>query len=276
MALMIERYRAGGYGDPDGIPCPYFDSIFHLELAQPQPGTWGQICDYWLGERIYLDLFNTLRYEHFYQGFRAFHSMLGAQYSVIDTEYGATDAAPSPDPPAIDLMMEAFHATALNETESSLINAVMARRYGTVLFTDRSPVNPYIPELRGRVVGVHLVRINPTSAGDPVIVESHDGFFSLPASRIVGSYRLALVIAYEEPLPVDTELDFAVVEYYEDGFVFDRTAVTRTFAAGRPGSVTILAGIGFISNFRWPTGLYWVYAYHGDQKVGELFFDVAP
>ncbi len=264
MALIIEHYRVGGYGDPDGIPCPYYENIFHLELAQPEAGSYGQICDYWLGERIYLDLFNTLRYEQFYDGFRAFHSLIQADYGVTveETESGA---------PAIDRMLAAFHATARNPVETALIDAVLARRYGTVLFTDRSPVNPVIPAVNGQVLRTDLIRVTRGQ-----IVESHNGFFSIPASRISGRYLMALTIAHAAPLAADVELDFAVVEYYEDGFVLDRTVETVGFSAGRPGTIAVLAGIGFIPDFRWPTGLYWAYAYHGGQKVGEIFFEVAP
>ena len=81
---------------------------------------------------------------------------------------------------------------------------------------------------------------------------------------------------FDAPLPADIDLNFGILEYYEDGFVVDRTVTTHTFEAGSTTALVPLAGIGFIPNFKWPTGLYWVYAYHGGEKIAELYFDVAP
>ena len=256
MAGVIERERVGGPVEPSGIPCPYYAGIFHLELAQPEPDSYGQLCDYLLGERIYLDLFVTMPEAWFYRGFRAFHSLVATE----------SDVAP------VDQLIAAFRATSRNADQKALVDAVLSRRYGAVVLTDRSPVKPEIPALNGRVQDAALIRFN----SDGEVAEYLTGFFSIPASRISGSYRLALAIEYDAPLAADTELEFSVVEYYEDGFVFDRTVLTETFAAGETETLATLNGIGFIPDFPWPVGIYWVYAYHEGQKIAEIFFDVAP
>ena len=258
MADVSENKRVGRPMEVDNVPCPYYRSIFHLELSNPRRGTWGNECNYALGERMFLDLHSALGDTRFYQGFRALHSL---------TQAVTEDDTTAP----VNHLTAAFQRVALTPDQKTILNLVLARHYGSILLTDTSPVNPALPALNGRVESTELVR---WQGGE--IVERHSGFARLAASRISDYYWLRLDIPYTRALPAERELEFEIVEYYEDGFVFDRRTYARTFKAGYTGAYKSFCCIGFIPDYRWPTGLYWVYVYHEDQKIAELRFEVTP
>ena len=257
ISALIEYRRVGRAMEPDAPPCPYYNSIVHLELAKPELSSWGGLCHYSLGERVLHDLHTHLEEEAFFDSFRAVYASVSAE--------GAGDI------PAREHFVGAFLLEDLTGTDATIRKILLAEHYGKVLNSDQRPVNPEIPALNGRVKDVTLLRIN-----DGDVVGSYGGFFTIPGSQLVHRHLLALVIEHDEPLPADTELTFGTLEYHEDGFVFDRQIVTETFEAGETQSIAVLSGIGFIPNFSWPPGLYWVYAYHAGQKIAELYFDVAP
>ena len=257
ISALIEYRRVGRAMEPDAPPCSYYNSIFHLELSQPELSSWGGLCHYSLGERVLHDLHTHLEQEAFFDAFRAVYASASAE--------GAGDI------PAREHFVGAFLPDNLTGTDATVRKILLAEHYGKVLNSDQRPVNPEIPALNGRVKDVALLRI---SDGD--IVGSYKGFFTIPGSQLVHRHRLALVIEHDEPLPANTELLFGTLEYHEDGFVFDRQILTETFEAGETQSIAVLSGIGFTPSFSWPPGLYWVYAYHAGQKIAELYFDVAP
>ena len=49
MAGVSEYNRVGRLMEPDNVPCSYYRSILHLELANPRTGSWGWGCNYALG-----------------------------------------------------------------------------------------------------------------------------------------------------------------------------------------------------------------------------------
>ena len=256
MAGASEHRRIGGPMEVDNPPCPYYRTIFHLELSNPRPGTWGAGCNYALGERMFLDLHSALGDARFYPGFRALHTL---------TQADDTDTAP------VDQLTTAFRPTAQTLDQKAILNFVLARRYGSILLTDTSPVNPALPALNSQVENVELVRRQ-----DGEIIERQSGFAQISASRISDRYWLSLYIPNSIPLPAEREVEYEMVEYYEDGFVLDRRTYTVTYPAGYDWDYTAFCCIGFIPNYRWPTGLYWVYVYHEDRKIAELRFEVTP
>ena len=257
MAGLMEFRRVGRVMEPDNVPCSFYRSLLHLELAQPDLSSYGGLCHYSQGERMLLDLYASLEEEEFFTGFRAMHTLVSADAEAeIPSRYHLT---------------EAFLPDDVTGAGAAVRKLLLAQHYGQVLNSDPKPVNPEIPALNGRVADVILARIH-----NGAIVETYSDFFSLPASRIVNRHLLVLVIELDAPLPADTELTFGTLEYYEDGFVFDRQVLDVEFEAGSVVGIAPLSGIGFIPNYQWPTGLYWVYAYHDGQKIAELYFDVAP
>ena len=258
MAVASELYRVGRPMEPDNVPCSYYRSIFHLELANPRTGTWGWNCNYALGERMFLDLYSNLGIGRFYPGFRNLYWL-----SQFEAPGSTTDP--------IEHVRTAFLSTPGTEDQRALTRLMLARHYGSILLTDTSPVNPSVPALNSRVEGVSLVR----RLGNQVI-ESHSGFAQISASRISDRYWLRLHIPNSGPLPSERTAEYEMVEYYEDGFVFDRRTYTATYEAGYDRDSTSLCCIGFIPNYRWPTGLYWFYVYHAGQKIAEMHLEVTP
>ena len=257
IAAVIENRRYGRPMDPDTPPCSYYDGIFHLELADPELSSYGGLCHYSLGVRFLHDLYAHMGEVEFLTAFRALYASASAE------DAGGIPARQHFFPP--------FYPADLAGADRTIRKMILARHYGEVINGDERPVNPAIPALNGTVTDVVVARYSGTS-----FVGTYDGFFTLPATRLVHRHRLALIIEHAAPLPADTEVVFNVVERFEDGFVYDRDIVTETFEAGATQSVAILSAIGFTPNFSWPQGLYSVYVYHGGQKIAELYFDVAP
>lgn len=258
IAALIEYRRVGRAMEPEKPPCSYYNSIFHLELAKPALSSWGGFCHYSLGERVLHDLHTHLEEDAFFDSFR--------------DVYASVSAADAGDIPARQHFVGAFLPDDFTGTDATIRKILLAEHYGKVLNSDQRPVNPEIPALNGRVTDVALLRI---SDGD--IVGSYKGFFTIPGSqRVVHRHLLALAIEHDEPLPADTELTFGTLEYYEDGFVYKRDIVSENFETGATHSIAVLSGLGFIRNYQWPAGLYWVYAYYAGQKIAELYFEVVP
>lgn len=257
IAGLVELRRTGQVLEPDNVPCSFYRSLLHLELAQPDLGSYGGLCHYSLGERLWLDLYSHLGEEGTFSVFRAFHASVSADEEVETPSRQHLTGAALPED--------------VTGSDRTLREILLSRHYGQVLNSDPRPVNPEIPALNGRVTDVILARVH-----NGRVVETYTDFFSIPASRIVNRHQLVLIIELDVPLPADTKLRFGTLEYYEDGFVFDRQEIDVEFEAGSVVGIAPLSGIGFTPNYQWPTGLYWVYAYHAKQKIAELYFDVAP
>ena len=257
MAIANENRRVGQPMEVDNPPCPYYETLFHLERSNPRQGTWGGQCNYALGERLFLDLHSALGDVRFYQGFRNLRRLTQAD--------NADETAP------VNHLSAAFQAAAQTPDQKAILNFVLARRYGSIILTDTSPVDQKIPELAGTVDGVWLARyVN----GE--VAEIHAGFTSISASRISDYWYLRLSVSYDRELLANHELEFEIVEYYEDGFVFDRSTYTVPFPAGYMGARLRFCCMGFIPDYRWPTGLYWTYVYHEGRKIAELHYEVTP
>ena len=177
---------------------------------------------------------------------------------------------------AIQHLSRAFLPDGLSGTEETIRRMLLAKHYGPNYETVSGPVNPAIPALNGGVARADLLRIKQTEDGVEII-EQLSGFPRISASRVVGRYLFVLSIATAEPLLEDTAVEFELVEYYQDGWVFDRTTSTHEYKAGHEGvDLVPVGGIGFVPNFRWPTGLYWFEVYHGDQNVAQMYMEVTP
>ena len=71
------------------------------------------------------------------------------------------------------------------------------------------------------------------------------------------------------------QLEFEMVEYFEDGFTNGRRRVPVTLNAQHIGGTQWLS-VGPTAPLRWAPGRYWVYVYEGGRKVAEVQFDVTP
>ena len=261
MAGVSEFHRTGRRMDPDNVPCSFYQNILHMELAKPELSSYGGLCHYTLGERMFLDMHRTIGDAGFFLSFRSFHDRITEDEDVAF--------------PAVQHLTRAFLPNGLSGTQETIRKLMLAKHYGPNFETVSDPVNPAIPSINGEVARTVLLRGLLTDDGfEPV--DQLSGFPQISASRIVGRYLYALVIRMAEPLAEETEVEFEFVEYYQDGWVFDRTTTTATFEAGEDGGLVPVGGIGFIPNFRWPTGLYWFHVYHEGQKIAQMYVEVTP
>ena len=261
MAGVSEFHRVGRRMDPDNVPCSYYQNLLHMELSKPELSSYGGLCHYTLGERMFLDMHRTIGDAGFFLSFRSFHDRITEDEDVAF--------------PAVQHLTRAFLPNGLSGTQETIRKLLLAKHYSPNFETVSDPVNPAIPALNGGVVSADLLRIRETEDGIEII-EQLFGFPRISASRVVGRYLFVLSIATAEPIPEDTEVEFELVEYFQDGWVFDRTTTARTYPAGYEGGLTSVGGIGFIPNFRWPTGLYWFHVYHDGQKIAEMHLEVTP
>ena len=65
MAGLSEFHRTGRRMEPDNVPCSFYQNLLHLELSDPELGSYGGLCHYTLGERMFLDMYRTIGEEGF-------------------------------------------------------------------------------------------------------------------------------------------------------------------------------------------------------------------
>ena len=261
MASVSEFHRTGRRMEPDSVPCSFYQNILHMELYTPELGSFGGLCHYTLGERMFLDMHRTIGDAGFFLSFQSFHNRITEDQ----------DAAF----PAIQHLSRAFLPSGLSGTQETIRKMLLAKHYGPNFETVSEPVNRIIPEIQGGVAGEVLLRARATPDGVEIVEQLSD-FPRISASRVAGRYLYTLIIQMAEPLAEETELEFELVEYYQDGWVFDRTITDVTLDAGDGRAVVPVGGIGFIPNFKWPTGLYWFEVYHKGQKVSQMYVEVTP
>ena len=73
LGAISENARVGTAIGPDNDPCTLFQNIAELERVAPEKGTSGYRCYYSLGERLFLDLYDSLHEDTFRQGLRDLH-----------------------------------------------------------------------------------------------------------------------------------------------------------------------------------------------------------
>ena len=74
--------------------------------------------------------------------------------------------------------------------------------------------------------------------------------------------------------PVEVALQ--IVEYYEDGFTFDRRSSKLTAESQYIGGTNWFS-VGSPPSRKWALGRYFVYVYaEGGRKVAEVEFEVTP
>lgn len=247
MAAIIENARTGRPLGVDDFPCAYADSIAELESLNVVHGDSEFLCNYALGERLFLDLHHTLGHEKSRQGFRALYL---ASESEDDAELG------------IQHVREAFRSN------DAAVRTVIARWYnGTQAYDlsrlDRRPVNSRLPGINGRINKAYIA----TRANGPAV-----SVFS--AQHVTDWVYLTLKYSYNVS-GAKREVPLEIVEYYEDGFEFRRQSDKIT-AESRYIGGTQWRRVGFRPSQKWAPGRYWVYVYAGGRKVAETQYRVTP
>ena len=252
MASIVERDRTGRPINATSSPCPHARNIVELESLKITQDSIEFGCNYSLGERLFLDLNRTLGDTQFRQGFRELYIASVARDDTDD--YGSASIG-------IGHVREAFR---LGEIAT---NTVITRWYDGTEPYDLSnvhtgPVDPSLPSVNGRIDKAYIA----TSAKGPAVSK-----FS--AQDVTDRVYLTLKYSYSvSGGPHEVALE--IVEYYEDGFVFDRRRFKLT-AEDKYSGGTSWFSVGSLPG-EWAPGRYVVYVYAGERKVAEVEYEGSP
>ena len=208
MASVSENARTGR---PVGVtkpPCGYARTIAELERLAPVRGEAAFTCNYALGERLFLDLHRGLIDFRFRNGFRDLYRL-----SQVEDDDDAPGTAVG-----LDHLKTAFAAAA--DIAAPVVDVIANRwYYGTEPYgtsaRDISPVDPNLYTVNGRIEQAYVAAARngpPTSR------------FSARA----GAGWVWLFLDYDYAVSAPREVELELVDYFEDGFVFDRRTVSFT------------------------------------------------
>ena len=253
MASIIEGVRTGRPIGVTNLPCVYARNIAELEGLGIAQGDIEFGCNYSLGERLFVDLYRTLGYERFRQGFRALYLA-----SEIEDDAGRLRGTSV----GIEHIREAFHS------DDGAEAAVIARWYDgsephDLSRLDTAPVDPSLSSINGRIDEAY---VSTTTDGPAVSTFS--------AQDVNDWVYLTLKYSYSVSGGL-REVPLEIVEYYEDGFEFSRRSGEITAEARYAGGTSWFA-VGSPPSQKWAPGRYWLYVYAGDRKVAEVQYEVTP
>ena len=243
--LEIERHFSGASRDAAASvsdhPCGHASNIAELENLDEGIDA---VCEYSLGERVFVDLYLTLGDERFREGFRTLY--LSSELESV----------------GIDQVREAFRS------DDGASDTVITRWYdGTESYDlsrlDTAPVDPTLGAINGRIDQAYV----STAMSGPA-----ESTFS--AQDITDWVHLTLKYSYSVS-GGSHEVALDVVEYYEDGFEFNRRSVELIAEAQYVGGTSWFP-VGAPPSRKWAPGRYWVYILAGDRKVAEVQYEVTP
>ena len=262
-ATYARHVTAGAPLESTNYPCDGATSLSELELrtpedpqeAQADPGLWR--CNYYLGERLLLSLYQQLGEERFLQAWRALYARLAADPSY-PSQHDFTET---------DIRVEWIRAGGMlmQPDLEHIWDQWYRGRASTMVegVPDPAPVDPTLPTVNGRVDQAYVAL---SVEGQPV-----DRFST---SDVEGWLYLTLKYSYSisgDP----TQLQFEVVEYFEDGFTNSRRRVPVQLESRFAGGTQWLS-VGPTAPLRWAPGRYWAYVYESGRKIAEVQFDVTP
>ena len=240
-----------------GPPCGYARTIAALEAIPHGQGDDAFTCNYTLGERLFLDLYRNLGESSFREGLRDLY-MLSRTVQEDDTEDDAEIG--------IEHVKTAFKGD--EDSENALVDLIAARWYdGTVPYDtsarDAAPPDPRFRTVNGRIDVAYLAA---TDGGTPTTSFS---------AQVVDDWAW-LFLDYSYSLGSGTrEVALELVDYYEDGFAFDRRHVSFTADADFIGGSWWLP-VGQSPSELWAPGEYRLHVYNEGRKLVELEYEVTP
>ena len=256
MGSLSENARAGQPIEVTNNPCPYASNISELESLDPEVGESAYICNYALGERLFIDLYRNLGEDSFREGLRDLY-ILSQTVHDDDTEDDVEVG--------IDHVKTAFKNG--EQITDSLVDIIAARWYDDAQPYDAStrditPPDPRFLTINGRI---HSAYLAATEEGTPLTSISADA---------VDDW-LWLFLRWDKNVGSDTEVSLEFVHYYEDGFAFKRSSVTFTAYGYSTGNFWWLQ-VGQPPSKLWAPGEYQLHVYNEGRKLVELEYEVTP
>ena len=252
MASFIDGTRTGRPVAVSNPPCGHAGSLAGLESLGISVGDVEYLCNYSLGERLFVDLYRTLGHERFQQGFR---NLYVASVVEDDDEIPGTAVG-------VEHVRDAF------SSDDGSGNVVISRWYDgaepyDLSRLDTGPVDPILPSINGRIEKAYVI----TSLDGPAVT-------TFSAQDVSDWVYLTLEYLYDVSSG-PRELPLEIVEFYEDGFELRRRSGELTAEARYIGG-TARFSVGQSPSRRWAPGRYWVYVYAGERKVAEVQYEVTP
>ena len=237
----------------DSSPCPYYRTIEHLRADNPQYAkndvSYGSLCNYSLGERLFINLDRSMTREQFNTAFRNLHQRLST-YKQDEIDQGQS-------------LMRAFcPGCSGNPRNLGSIGHTLARRYGEKVLTDSSAPTGSIPRLG-------------TSQRAPIITRGNAQYGIAEVSASSPDQRRWLQINFDNVNSPPETVRVIVVQYHEDREAWYDYTQERSVHSREGGRAWFYASLG--SPQRRAIGHHWVYVYNeGGQKIAEAEYQVFP
>lgn len=262
-ASYARHVTAGARIEATNSPCAVAASLSELEMLLPagEPDALGDgdlwRCNYALGERLMLALYQKLGEQGFLQGWREIYSILDREPSYpsqqelaeIDIRVAWLRSGGMEIQPELEHIWDQWYrGSASREIDGA---------------PDPTPADPRLPAVNGRIDQAYIA----LQQGGPAI----SGFSANQATSWV-----YLTLEYSYPTAnVAQDLTLEVVGYFEDGFATGRRSVPLPVRLLSSGGTQWLS-VGPNPPQRWAPGRYWVYVYESGRKVAEVEFGVTP
>ena len=243
----------------DYYPCPYYRSIEHLRADDPQYGiepSYGSICNYSLGERLFINLDRVMSDAAFNSAFRSLHLRLST-YEDDDIDQGLS-------------LVRAFCPQCQQQRASRyqinlpVTGQILARRYGEMIFTDSAPANGAVPGL-GRSLAA--------SIRDSSHYNRQYGVPQIAASS--PDQRRWVTVRFDDVANPPESVTVLVVQYHEERDPWGVWLQELPVYGNDYGDAWFYAYLGAPS--RRAAGHHWVYIYNeNNQKIAEIEYQVLP
>ena len=257
MASAIENRRVGAPLNVTNAPCPFARSVAALEALAPEQGDDAFVCNYSIGERLFISLLRTLGEDAFWDGARGLY----AESRELTANAAASSSSPSETAGAgIADVRQAFGADA---------EGVIARWHeGTGEYDtsrlDTSPLKIRFSALNGQITQAYISLAT--------------GKDSAPSSRfsradIADVVWLKIQYSYHHTTGDPEKVALEIRQFYEDGFEFGRRTVEVRADSDHSGA-TYWIPVGASAPGLWAPGRYWAFVYEGGDKVAEVAYEV--
>ena len=238
MATAIENRRVGAPLNVNA-PCPFAQSLKELEELAPEQGDDAFICNYSLGERLFVSLLRTLGEDAFWERARSLYAAPpGAGIKAVRQAFGAD---------ASDVIALWHEGT--GEYDTSRL--------------DTSPIKARFSALNGQITRAYI-SLESGRDGAPV------SKFSPADAWLTIEYSYLHTAGDPEKVALD------IRQFYEDGLEFGRSRRTVEISADPQYSgVTMHYShlVAYYADLLAP-GRYWVFLYEGGDKVAEVTYEV--
>ena len=253
MASAIENRRVGAPLNVTNAPCPFARSVMALEALAPERGEDAFVCNYSIGERLFISLLRALGEDVFWNGARGLYAASRAPSAAASDSETAAGAG-------IADVRQAFGADA---------GGVIARWHeGTGEYDmsqiDASPLKVRFSALNGQITRAYI-SLEAGEDGAPV------SRFS-PAD-VADFARLTISYSYHHTTGDPEKAALEISQFYEDGFEFGRRTVEVNTDPESSGWIYQFQ-VGAPAPGLWAPGRYWALVYEGGDKVAEVAYEV--